>query len=90
MQLLSLKIFLSRCYKGNATYGNTTICFSYFASAKAYEVGTKITPSYSAKLNAGSYSYGPATGITATSWSVSATGVETLLPQQLVRSQKLL
>lgn len=47
-----------------------------FASAKAYEVGTKITPSYSAKLNAGSYSYGPATGITATSWSVSATGVE--------------
>ena len=50
-----------------------------FASAKAYEVGTKITPSYSAKLNAGSYSYGPATGITATSWSVSATGVETPL-----------
>ena len=47
-----------------------------FTSAKAYEVGTKITPSYSAKLNAGSYSYGPATGITATSWSVSATGVE--------------
>lgn len=47
-----------------------------FASAKAYEVGTKITPSYSAKLNAGSYSYGPATGITATSWSVSATGVK--------------
>ena len=47
-----------------------------FASAKAYEVGTKITPSYSAKLNAGSYSYGPATGITATSWSVSAIGVE--------------
>ena len=44
-----------------------------FASAKAYEVGTKITPSYSAKLNAGSYSYGPATGITATSYAVTDT-----------------
>lgn len=47
-----------------------------FDAAKAYEVGSKVTPSYSASLSAGSYSYGPATGITATSWSVSATGVE--------------
>ena len=37
---------------------------------KAYEVGTNVTPSYSATLNPGSYQYGPATGITATSWSV--------------------
>lgn len=37
---------------------------------KAYEVGTNVTPSYTATLNAGSYQYGPATGITATSWSV--------------------
>lgn len=50
-----------------------------FTAARSYEVGTKVTPSYSAKLSAGSYSYGPATGITATSWSVSATGVETPL-----------
>mgnify|MGYP006927582779 CR=1 FL=1 len=41
--------------------------------AKAYEVGTKVTPSYTATLNAGSYSYGPATGIVATSWAVSDT-----------------
>ena len=34
------------------------------------EVGTEITPTYKAKLNAGSYTYGPATGITATSWDV--------------------
>lgn len=47
-----------------------------FAAAKAYEVGSKVIPSYSASLSTGSYSYGPATGITATSWSVSATGVE--------------
>lgn len=38
---------------------------------RAYEVGTKVTPSYSAVLNPGSYEYGPATGITASSWSVS-------------------
>lgn len=37
---------------------------------KAYEVGTKVTPSYTAKLNPGSYTYGPATGITAKSWAI--------------------
>lgn len=38
--------------------------------AKAYEVGENVTPSYTATLNAGSYQYGPATGITATAWDV--------------------
>lgn len=37
----------------------------------AYEVGTKVTPTYSASLSAGSYTYGPATGITPTKWSVT-------------------
>lgn len=37
----------------------------------AYEVGTVVTPSYSASLSAGSYTYGPATGIVATAWSVT-------------------
>lgn len=37
---------------------------------KAYEAGTNVTPKYNATLNAGNYQYGPATGITATSWSV--------------------
>ena len=40
---------------------------------RAYEVGTSVTPTYTATLNAGSYQYGPATGITATSWSVTDT-----------------
>lgn len=35
------------------------------------EGGTTITPKWSASLSAGSYTYGPATGITATSWSVT-------------------
>lgn len=38
---------------------------------KAYEVGTKVIPSYTASLSAGSYTYGPSTGITATAWSVT-------------------
>lgn len=41
--------------------------------AGSYEVGTQKTITYSATLKAGSYQYGPPTGITATSWTVSAT-----------------
>ena len=44
-----------------------------FSQAKAYEVGTVVTPTYSAKLSPGSYSYGPATGITASAWEVTDT-----------------
>lgn len=44
-----------------------------FSQAKAYEVGTTVAPSYSASLSAGSYTYGPATGITATAWAISDT-----------------
>ena len=38
--------------------------------AGRYEVGTSVTPTYTATLNAGNYQYGPATGITATAWNV--------------------
>lgn len=41
-----------------------------FSQARAYEVGEKITPSYSASLNPGSYTYGPDTGVTSISWSI--------------------
>ena len=44
-----------------------------FSQAGAYEVGTKLTPSYGASLKAGSYTYGPATGITPSSWAVNDT-----------------
>lgn len=44
--------------------------------AKAYEVGTEFTPSYNVNFNAGSYQYGPATGITAT-YAVSDTASHT-------------
>lgn len=39
--------------------------------AGAKEAGTKVTPAYAASLNPGSYQYGPATGITAKTYSVS-------------------
>lgn len=44
-----------------------------FAQAGAYEVGTSVTPQYSASLNPGSYQYGPATGVTATAWQITDT-----------------
>ena len=39
--------------------------------AGAKEVGTKVTPSYAATFNAGKYEFGPATGCSITSWSVT-------------------
>ena len=47
-----------------------------FSQAGAYEVGTVVSPTYSATFNAGSYTYGPDTGITAQSWEASCTGIE--------------
>lgn len=44
-----------------------------FSQANAYEVGSVVSPSYSATFNAGSYSYGPATGVTVTGWEISDT-----------------
>lgn len=38
------------------------------------EVGATVTPSYSVELNPGLYAYGPDTGVTATSWSVTFNG----------------
>lgn len=40
-------------------------------AATKYEVGTTIIPSYSATFNAGSYSYGPETCCTVSSWHVN-------------------
>lgn len=47
------------------TVTNPSVSIS-LTGAGAKEVGTSFTPSYSVSFNAGSYQYGPATGITAT------------------------
>lgn len=52
------------------------VSFSSQGGFGTYEIGTKRNLSYTASLSAGSYTYGPATGITAQSWSVSCTGVD--------------
>lgn len=43
------------------------------AQGKGYEVGNKITTSYSATFNPGSYEFGPATGVTVDEWIISDT-----------------
>lgn len=67
-------IFSKRLQPGAPTAPAVTLTFG---QAKAYEVGTTVSPTYSATLSAGSYTYGPATGITATSWEVSDTAGNT-------------
>lgn len=57
------------------TVTNPSVSIS-LTGAGAKEVGTSFTPSYSVSFNAGSYQYGPATGITAT-YSVSDTASHT-------------
>ena len=44
---------------------------------KAYEVGSTVSPTYSISFNAGSYPYGPATGVTTKAYSATFNG-ETL------------
>ena len=55
---------------------NPAVSFSTQDGFGTYEIGTKKNLSYTASLSAGSYTYGPATGIVAQSWSVSCTGVD--------------
>lgn len=48
------------------------------STAGVVEVGTTVNPYYVASLSTGSYTYGPATGITASSYSVTSTGRKTV------------
>lgn len=57
----------------NAT--NPAVSISGESGYGTFEVGTLKNLAYTGNLSAGSYTYGPATGIEATSWSASCTGV---------------
>ena len=48
-------------------------CSITLTGAGAKEVGTEFTPSYSVSFNKGSYTYGPDTGVTVTSYAVTDT-----------------
>lgn len=54
----------------NPTTTQPSVSFTSVTSG-AKEVGSVVTPTWNAKLNAGSYSYGPETGIVASGWSIT-------------------
>ena len=63
-------LFAEEKNPGTATQPKVTLTCN---EAKAYEVGTSVTPTYSASLSAGKYTYGPATEIVAKTWTVTDT-----------------
>lgn len=70
------QVFASLMAKeANPSKTNPAVSFSNQGGFGTFEIGTIKNLTYSANLSAGSYTYGPATGITAQSWSVSCTGV---------------
>ena len=71
--LAALNEILATAKDPNVTQPSVSISLT---GAGAKEVGTSFTPSYSVSFNAGSYQYGPATGITAT-YAVSDTASHT-------------
>lgn len=73
----SLEQVLSSLMAKEANPGKTEPAVSFTTSTGlgTYEIGTTKNLSYGVALSAGSYTYGPATGITAQSWSVVCDGV---------------
>ena len=61
--------------EANPTKSNPAVSFTAEGGFGTFEIGTKKNLTYTAALSAGSYTYGPATGITAQTWEVSCTGV---------------
>lgn len=61
--------------EANPSKTEPAVSFSTQTGFGAYEIGTKKNLVYAASLSAGSYTYGPPTGITAQSWSVVCDGV---------------
>ena len=61
--------------EANPDKTNPAVSFSAQGGFGTVEIGTKRNLTYTAALSAGSYTYGPDTGITAQSWEVSCTGV---------------
>lgn len=73
----SLEQVLSSLMAKEANPGKTEPAVSFTTSngLGTYEIGTTKNLSYGVALSAGSYTYGPDTGITAQSWSVACDGV---------------
>ena len=61
--------------EANPSKTEPAVSFSTQGGIGTYEIGTKKNLSYAVSLSSGSYTYGPATGIAAQSWSVVCDGV---------------
>lgn len=61
--------------EANPSKTEPAVSFTTSNGLGTYEIGTKKDLSYAVSLSAGEYTYGPATGITAQSWSVVCDGV---------------
>ena len=61
--------------EANPSKTEPAVSFTTSTGLGTYEIGTKKNLTYAVSLSAGSYTYGPATGITAQSWSVACDGV---------------
>lgn len=61
--------------EANPSKTDPAVTFSTQTGFGTFEIGTKRNLTYGASLSAGSYTYGPATGITANTWEVTCTGV---------------
>lgn len=61
--------------EANPSKTEPAVSFTTGTGLGTYEIGTKKNLTYAVSLSAGSYTYGPATGITAQSWSVVCDGV---------------
>lgn len=61
--------------EANPSKSNPAVSFSAQDGFGTFEIGTKKNLTYTAALSAGSYTYGPPTGIAAQTWEVSCTGV---------------
>lgn len=70
------QVFASLMAKeANPSKTNPAVSFNTQTGFGTFEIGTKKNLTYGASLSAGSYTYGPATGITANTWEVTCTGV---------------
>ncbi len=68
----NIKDFLASIFAQEVNPSTTWPSASISSStAKAYEVGTKVTPAYSVAFSGGSYTYGPDTNVSATAYHVT-------------------
>lgn len=74
---MTLKGLLLSAFSEETNPEKTDPAVSFSSVAQgSKEVGTEVTLSYTASLSAGSYTYGPETGIIAKSWEVSVANIE--------------